>query len=69
MPFKIWLWVNTKGIPFGVGEFTTHFRTFFSRGLGCSLGVRDFDPWPFGSEIWSDRVLGVGQAMTLLEST
>ena len=29
------------GSHFGVGEFTTHFRTYFS---GCSLGVRDFDP-------------------------
>ena len=25
---------------------TTHFKTYFSGDLGCSLGVRDFDPWP-----------------------
>ena len=35
------------GSQFGVGEFTTHFGTYFCGGLGCSLGVRDFDPWPF----------------------
>ena len=37
------------GSHFGVGEFTTHFRLDFSGGLGCSLGVRDFDPWPGGT--------------------
>ena len=31
------------GSHFGVGEFATHFRTYFSGGLGCSLGVA----WPF----------------------
>ena len=36
--------VKTNGIPFWlVGEFTTHFRTYFSGGLGAN---RDFDPWP-----------------------
>ena len=30
-----------------VGELTTHFRTgILVVGLGCSLGVRAFDPWP-----------------------
>ena len=28
----IWPWVNTN--PFGVGEFTTHFRTYFSGWIG-----------------------------------
>ena len=31
-------------VPFW-GRCTTHFRL-----LGCSLGVRDFDPWPFDSQ-------------------
>ena len=26
----IWLWVKTNGTTFGVGEFTTHVRTYFS---------------------------------------
>ena len=39
---------NRFGIQFRlVGEFTTHFRSYFSGGLGCSLGGnRDFDSWP-----------------------
>ena len=40
------------GCYFGICEFTTHLRTYFSWGLGCSLRVRGFDPCPF----WSDRV-------------
>ena len=28
------------------GRCTTHFSLFWL-GLGCSLGLRDFDPWPF----------------------
>ena len=29
--FDAWLWVKTNGIPFGwVGDFTTHFGTYFS---------------------------------------
>ena len=23
------------------------FGTYFSGGTGCSLGARDFDPWPY----------------------
>ena len=43
----IWLWLSKRmGSHFGVGEFTTHFRQFWW-GLGCSLGVWAFDPWPF----------------------
>ena len=36
--------VKTNGIPFW-GRCTAHFSRFWW-GLGCSLGVRDFDPWP-----------------------
>ena len=25
-----WLWIKTHEIPFGVGEFTTHFRAYLS---------------------------------------
>ena len=25
-------------------------------GLGCSLGVRDFDPWPYFKWLWADRL-------------
>ena len=32
-------------VPFW-GRCTTHF-SLFQWGLGCSLGVRDFDSWPF----------------------
>ena len=49
------------GIPFWlVGEFTTHFRTYFSWGLRCSLGVRAFDPWPcyFSMSVWSFSIWG-----------
>ena len=39
--------VKTNGIPFWlVGEFTTHV-SLFKWGLGCSLGVRAFDPQPY----------------------
>ena len=32
----------------GIGEFTTHFSLpILVVGLGCSLGVRGFDPWPY----------------------
>ena len=54
-----WLWLSKPmGSHFGVGEFTTHCRTYVSGwiGLGCSLGLDwdfhwglndlDFDPWP-----------------------
>ena len=39
-----WLWVKSNGIPVW-GRCTTHFSLFWL-GLGCSLGVWDFDPWP-----------------------
>ena len=30
-----------------LGECTAHFRIYFGGdGIGCSLGVWDFDPWP-----------------------
>ena len=38
---------QNHGIPFW-GRCTTHF-SLVSWGLGCSLGVRGFDPWPVGS--------------------
>ena len=37
---------NPDGIPF-LGGCTTDFSLFLS-GLGCSLGVQVFDPWPYG---------------------
>ena len=45
----IWLWVKTVlGSHFGVGEFTTHFRTFFNGDWDVHWGYDlDFDPWPF----------------------
>ena len=38
------------GSHFGVGEFTTHFRTYFSGGWDVHWGLPDldFDPWPCG---------------------
>ena len=37
--------------PILVGRCTTHFRTYFSCWIGCSLGAsRAFDPWPNWSE-------------------
>ena len=43
----MWPWCKTVlGAHFGIGEFTTHFSRDFSGGLGCSLGVTGFDPWP-----------------------
>ena len=40
---------NRFGIPFWlVGEFTTHFRTYFSGDWDVHWGYDlDFDPWPF----------------------
>ena len=35
-------------VPFW-GRCTTHF-SLFQWGLGCSPGVRDFDPWPLITE-------------------
>ena len=41
------------GSHFGVGEFTTHFRTYLSGDWdlhwGCDL---DFDPWLFVLVVW-----------------
>ena len=38
---------QNQGYHLGVGEFTTHFRTYFSGWIGSrSLGVLAFDPWP-----------------------
>ena len=36
------------GSHFGVGEFTTHFRTYFSGDWDVHRGLTDlgFDPWP-----------------------
>ena len=36
---KTWLWVKTVlGSHFGVGEFTTHVRTYFSGWIGMFTG-------------------------------
>ena len=40
---------------FGVGA--PPILVYFSWGLGCSLGVRDFDPWPYGNPIHSCCIL------------
>ena len=39
------------GSHFGVGEFTTHLRTYFSGDGDVDWGLTDlaFDPWPFES--------------------
>ena len=37
------------GSHFGIGEFTTHFRTDFSGDWDVHWGYGlDFDPWPYG---------------------
>ena len=33
------LWVKTNGTIFGLGEFTTHFRTYFSGWIGMFTGM------------------------------
>ena len=44
---------KTNGIPLWlVGEFTTHFRTYFSGWIELDVhwgltGTLGFDPWPF----------------------
>ena len=40
---------QTQWYHFGVGEFTTHFRTYFSGGIGdVHWGtIWGFDPWPY----------------------
>ena len=51
---EIWLWWSKPfwdPILVGLGEFTTHFRLpILMVGLGCSLQLRAFDPWPFGDK-------------------
>ena len=43
---------QNQGYHFGVGEFTTHFRTDFSGWIESDvhwgLTDLDFDPWPYG---------------------
>ena len=48
----IWLWVKANGIPFWAGEFTTHFRTYFSGDWHVHWGqpIWIFDPWPI---VWA----------------
>ena len=49
-----WPWFKTTGIPFWlVGEFTTHFRTYFSGWIESDVhwGVRGFDPWPLPTDL------------------
>ena len=43
-----WLWLKTVlGSHFGVGEFTTHFRTNIGGDWDVAWGHDlDFDPWP-----------------------
>ena len=44
-----WLWVKTVMVShFGVGA--PPFENLFWWGLGCSLGVWGFDPWPCGCQ-------------------
>ena len=45
-------------VPFW-GRCTTHF-SLFEWALGCSLGVRAFDPWPNGSVRIGDLRVGPG---------
>ena len=45
---------------FGIGEFTTHFRTYFSGNWDVHWGLTDldFDPWPcvgVGSQVLYPR--------------
>ena len=37
----VWLWVKSNGIPF-LGRRTTHFRTYFSGGIGMFTGGTGF---------------------------
>ena len=48
----IWSWYGCGSKPFwyysGVGEFITHFRTYFSGDWDVHWGDDlDFDPWPY----------------------
>ena len=43
---------------FGVGEFTTHFRTYFSGDWDVHWGYDlDFDPWPNGCFWWGEPLI------------
>ena len=51
----IWQWLSKPMVShFGVGEFTTHFRTYFWGWIESDVcwGLTDlgFDPWPFDFE-------------------
>ena len=44
------LWVKTNEKT-ALGEFTTHFRTYFSGDWDVHWGYNlDFDPWPLGTQ-------------------
>ena len=48
LPFW-WLWVKTVLDPIlGLVNSPPILEPILVVGLGCSLGVRDFDPWPDG---------------------
>ena len=53
--------VKTNGIPFWA-RYTTHFSLFYW-GLGCSLGVPAFDPWPYRSLFWRVPSFYVGSGL------
>ena len=47
----MWLWLSKPfWIPFWLGLVNSPhiLEPILVVGLGCSLGVRDFDPWPDG---------------------
>ena len=43
-----WPWVKTNGIPFWLVGAPPILEPILVVGLGCSVGVRGFDPWPGG---------------------
>ena len=57
---RIWLWLSKPmGSHFGVGEFTTHFRTYFSGIWEVHWGYDlAFDPWPYVSGLDFGRHVG-----------
>ena len=46
----MWPWVKPMGSHFGVGA-PPILEPISVVGLGCSLGVHDFDPWPCGAAL------------------
>ena len=40
-----------------VGEFTTHFKIYFSGGWDVHWGVRDFDPWQLFAGIYRGMII------------